>query len=70
MAETVETWWGEVTIIDKQEARELAISEFDAAVSRFVDQMQSAGGCMPAIATRLRIHADELADRFPDDANS
>lgn len=69
MAQIVETWWGKVTIVNEQEARDLVISEFDAAVARFTEQMQEAGAYMPALATRLRIHADDLADKFPDDAN-
>lgn len=69
MVQIVETWWGEVTIIDNQEARDLAISEFDAAVVRFAEQMQKADAYMPALATMLRLHADDLADKFPDDVN-
>lgn len=39
------------------------------AIERFVQSCQRRGGYMPACATVLRIIADELADRFPDDTN-
>ena len=39
------------------------------AVEEFVQDCQRRGGYMPACATVLRIIADELADRFPDDTN-
>lgn len=39
------------------------------AVEVFVRGIQDRGGYMPACATVLRIIADELADRFPDDTN-
>ncbi len=37
----------------------------DAAVSEF----ERAGVYMPSIATALRLKADELAEKYPDDAN-
>ena len=37
----------------------------DAAVG----EAERAGAYMPAIATALRIKADEIADRYPDDTN-
>jgi len=40
-----------------------------AAIEEFVQTCQKRGGYMPACATVLRIFADELADRFPDDTN-
>ena len=39
------------------------------AIEKFVQSCQRRGGYMPACATVLRIIADELADRFPDDTN-
>lgn len=39
------------------------------AIEKFVQSCQKRGGYMPACATVLRIIADELADRFPDDTN-
>jgi hypothetical protein len=39
------------------------------AIEEFVQDCQRRGGYMPACATVLRIIADELADRFPDDTN-
>ena len=39
------------------------------AIERFVQSCQRRGGYMPACATVLRVIADELADRFPDDTN-
>lgn len=38
-------------------------------IEKFVQSCQKRGGYMPACATVLRIIADELADRFPDDTN-
>ncbi len=38
---------------------------FDAAVA----EAKVAGCYMPAIATMLRLKADELADKYPDDTN-
>ena len=42
---------------------------FDKAVAKLEADTLAIGGYMPAIATRLRLYADELADRYPDDAN-
>lgn len=39
------------------------------AIEEFVQDCQRRNGYMPACATVLRIIADELADRFPDDTN-
>lgn len=39
------------------------------AIEEFVLSCKSRGGYMPACATVLRIIADELAYRFPDDTN-
>ncbi len=43
--------------------------DFDEAVRKFVSEMDKSGAYMPGLATYLRIHADELAERFPDDTN-
>jgi hypothetical protein len=40
-----------------------------AAIEDFVKHCEKRGGYMPACATVLRLLADELADRFPDDTN-
>jgi hypothetical protein len=40
-----------------------------ADIETFVQSCKSRGGYMPACATVLRLIADELADRFPDDTN-
>ena len=40
-----------------------------AAIEEFVQDCKRRGGYMPACATLLRIYADKLADRFPDDTN-
>lgn len=42
---------------------------FDAAVDRFESGLLEAGAYMPGMATRLRIIADNLADRYPDGTN-
>jgi len=39
------------------------------AIARYEAGCKAAGGYMPALATRLRIIADDLADRYPDDTN-
>lgn len=41
----------------------------DNAIARFEADALATGSYMPALATRLRLHADALADRYPDDAN-
>lgn len=43
--------------------------EFDAAVERFEAALLESSAYMPAMATRLRLIADELADRYPDPSN-
>lgn len=45
------------------------VEAFEAAVDRFESAMLDAGAYMPAMATRLRLIADSLADRYPDDIN-
>lgn len=46
-----------------------AASDLNAAMETYVARVKANGGYLPAIATLLRIKADELADRYPDDAN-
>lgn len=45
------------------------IVAFDNAVAEFERAAKDAGLYMPGLATRLRLHADTLAERYPDDAN-
>lgn len=40
-----------------------------AAVDRYEAACKANGGYLPAIATRFRIIADEMADKYPDDTN-
>jgi hypothetical protein len=42
---------------------------FEAALEVLVTECQKADAYMPGLATRLRLYADDLADRFPDDTN-
>lgn len=39
------------------------------AVKKAEELAKRQGAYMPALATLLRLHADELADKYPDDAN-
>lgn len=39
------------------------------AIESYASAVRKNGGYMPAIATRLRIIADEMADKYPDDTN-
>jgi len=48
---------------------EAAKASFDCAVLALVKSAELLGAYMPSLATYLRLHADELADRFPDDDN-
>ena len=41
----------------------------DGMIEAAVSEAEKAGVYMPAIATRLRLLADEYADRYPDDTN-
>lgn len=43
--------------------------ELKEAIENYVTKCKNNGEYMPAIATLLRIYADELADRYPDDTN-
>jgi hypothetical protein len=43
--------------------------DLDRAIQEFEDKCSRAGYYMPAIATRLRIYADEMADKYPDEIN-
>ncbi|PWE26690.1 hypothetical protein C4N9_20735 [Pararhodobacter marinus] len=53
---------------DMQQVRE-AVDELERAVQVFTEKCIEAGAYLPGIATRLRIYADEMADRYPDHTN-
>lgn len=53
---------------DMQAVKE-AVETFEKQVEDLVGRCQAAGAYMPALATRLRLYGDELADRFPDETN-
>lgn len=55
--------------MDNAKAIERANIALGESIERFVTAYAVAGAYMPSIATWLRIAADELADRFPDDTN-
>jgi hypothetical protein len=46
-----------------------ALSELQFAIERAERRLLAADAYMPSLATSLRIHADELADKYPDDTN-
>ena len=46
-----------------------AKDDLDAAILEFTMQADILGVYMPSLATYLRLHADELADKYPDDVN-
>lgn len=48
---------------------EVAKVTMDEAVRKFAQDADELGVYMPSLATYLRLHADELADKYPDDAN-
>jgi hypothetical protein len=48
---------------------EVAKDDLDAAILEFTMQADILGVYMPSLATYLRLHADELADKYPDDVN-
>ena len=48
---------------------EVAKDDQDAAILEFTMQADILGVYMPSLATYLRLHADELADKYPDDVN-
>ena len=48
---------------------EVAKDDLDAAILEFTKQADILGVYMPSLATYLRLHADELADKYPDDVN-
>ncbi len=52
--------------MDKQEE---LLESLDAVIDEIVSSMEDADVYMPSIATVLRLKADELAERYPDDAN-
>lgn len=45
------------------------IFALDEAMAKFEADLLAAGAYMPALATRLRLYADDLADKYPDDTN-
>ena len=55
--------------IETPDDYELAKIDLDVAIAKFAREAKMLGVYMPALATYLRIHADDLADRFPDDTN-
>ena len=48
---------------------EVAKVFLDAAILEFTKQADILGVYMPSLATYLRLHADELADKYHDDVN-
>jgi len=48
---------------------EVAKVVLDKAILDFTKEADSLGVYMPSLATYFRIHADELADKYPDDTN-
>jgi len=54
---------------DTDPAWEAAKVDLDKAILAFSKEAESLGVYMPSLATYLRIHADELADKYPDDIN-
>jgi hypothetical protein len=54
---------------DTPDEYEIAKVVLDAAILEFTKEADSLGVYMPSLATYLRIHADELADKYPDDVN-
>jgi hypothetical protein len=55
-------------VTDMQALRK-AVDDLDRAITDFELRAAEAGAYMPAVATRLRIYADGLADKYPDDSN-
>jgi hypothetical protein len=46
-----------------------SFDDLRAAISRFEAGCKANRGYMPAIPTVLRLFADEMADKYPDDTN-
>ena len=46
-----------------------AILSLEREINACAAECEAAGVYMPAFATRLRIYADEWADRYPDETN-
>lgn len=44
-------------------------SELDELLDSIETRWRSYGGYMPALSTFLRVKADEMADKYPDEAN-
>ena len=58
-----------MTAIETQDDYAVAKVVFDFAIMDFVNEAELLGVYMPSLATYLRLHADNLADRYPDDTN-
>lgn len=48
---------------------EYTFEQTQKALASIEKGMLELGAYMPALATVLRIHADEMADKYPDDTN-
>lgn len=51
------------------ERGEIAMDRFFSSVRAAVHEAEIAGIYMPGIATALRIEADAMAEKYPDDTN-
>lgn len=45
------------------------IDELRESIEAYEKSCKEKGGYMPALATLLRIFADEMAEKYPDDTN-
>ncbi len=45
------------------------LGELDDRIDTAISRAERAGFYMPAIATALRLKADEMAEKYPDDTN-
>ena len=46
-----------------------AFPTLESLVALYEDRLEEEGGYMPTLATHLRLIADEMADKYPDDVN-
>ena len=46
-----------------------AFPTLESLVALYESRMEKEGGYMPTLATRLRVIADEMAAKYPDDIN-
>ena len=58
-----------MTAIEIPDEYEVAKVVLDIAIMEFEIEAELLGVYMPSLATYLRLHADDLADRYPDDTN-